>query len=648
MNQQELWVDVHKGVIICRAPSWLPEELLEELQDQGRLEYSFRFLKAERKAYRKEKPIWVSVWAEKNRVVTLSSLPGPWRNDVTPYLTGIMDAIDYHSVRVVAVCKCPQSGVTEAVHNFVGYCIDRKPGPVMYVFPDQMTAKENAVDRIQPMIERSPRLASYLTGRQDDTASFRINLQHMPIFLGWASSASRLANKPIRYAIADEVDKEGFNETAKETSPLNLIDKRLTTFRTRSKFIKISTPTLEDGNIWVALNESEVIFDLWVVCPDCGHTQKMIFDRILWEGGHEADKDEILKRSLARYSCSGCDSLWDDHKRDRAVQACEWRSRGKDISLFKYLESFKPVKIGFHLPSWYSRFVSMSEAVVAFLKGLKSVDDLKDFMNAHKAEPFIPYHRKKDESRILLLKDTRPTSIVPGGGVVAALTGAADTQDDGFWYEIRAWGWGLDGGSWQVRSGFLTTFDALARVFWDDIYQDTDGNVYTPQLVVMDAMGHRTDEVYSFATSYRGLIMPFQGKQQQAQPYSFTNIEFFPGSKKPIPGGLQLLRANVNYYKNKLSRLLDIAPSDPGAYLMNADMTDDWARQMTVEYVDDKTGLWACPEGAPNHAWDVSVYGLVALDVLGVKYWAREEPEPVVKPETKERKTKKQQRESRW
>jgi phage terminase large subunit GpA-like protein len=94
------------------------------------------------------------------------------------------------------------------------------------------------------MIERSPRLASYLTGRQDDTASFRINLQHMPIFLGWASSASRLANKPIRYAIADEVDKEGFNETAKETSPLNLIDKRLTTFRARSKFIKISTPTL--------------------------------------------------------------------------------------------------------------------------------------------------------------------------------------------------------------------------------------------------------------------------------------------------------------------------------------------------------------------------------------------------------------------
>jgi phage terminase large subunit GpA-like protein len=327
--------------------------------------------------------------------------------------------------------------------------------------------------------------------------------------------------------------------------------------------------------------------------------------------------------------------------------SCEWRSRGKNIELFTYLSSFNPVKIGFHLPSWNTRFVSMSESVISFLKGLKSIDDLKDFLNSHKAEPYIPYQRKKEESRILLLKDTRPTSIVPGGGIVAAMTGAADTQDNGFWYEIRAWGWGLEGESWQVRSGFLTSFEALARVFWDDVYQDPEGNPYAVQLAVMDAMGHRTDEVYSFASAYRGLILPFKGEQRMVQPYSYSNIEFFPGSKKAIPGGLQLLRANVNYYKNKLSRLLDVAPADPGAYHMSADMTDAWARQMTVEYVDEKTGFWACPEGADNHAWDVSVYGLVAYDVLGVKYWARDEPEAPVE-QSVERKSNKQQRGGKW
>lgn len=647
MNQQELWTNTHDGMVVCKAPPWLPDELADELMSKGKLEYSFRFLKAERKVYRKEKPIRVSDWAEKNRMVQLSALPGPWRNEVTPYLVGIMDAMDYPSVREVVVCKCPQSGVTEATHNFIGYCIDRKAGPVLYVFPDMLTAKDNAADRIIPMIERSPRLAGYMTGKEDDKASLRINLQHMPIFLGWASSASRLANKPIRYAVCDEIDKEGFRETAKETSPLNLVDKRLTTFRSVSKFIKISTPTLEDGNIWVELNSCEVIFDLWVECPDCGHMQKMVFDRIVWEGRSKADRDELLKKRLARYSCAGCDSMWDDHKRDMAVRKCEWRSRGKDIELFTYLKSFNPVKIGFHLPSWNTRFVSMSEAAVKFLNGLTDLDELKDFMNAHKAEPYIPNLKKKDESRILLLKDERPASIVPGGGVVAALTGAVDTQDDGFWYEVRAWGWGMESESWQVRAGYLTSWDALTWVLWDDVYQDADGERYFVQLVVQDAMGHRTDEVYETATAYRGVFLPFKGEQKIVQPFTYSNIEFFPGSKKPIPGGLQLLRANVNYYKNKLSRLLDITPGDPGAYHMNSEMTGDWAKQMTVEYVDEKTGFWVCPEGADNHAWDVSVYGLVAHDVLGVKFWQRPEAEVVQAAEDKQ-KSKKKERVRKW
>ena len=38
----------------------------------------------------------------------------------------------------------PQTGGSECGHNIVGYCIDRYPGPVMYVFPDELTARENA------------------------------------------------------------------------------------------------------------------------------------------------------------------------------------------------------------------------------------------------------------------------------------------------------------------------------------------------------------------------------------------------------------------------------------------------------------------------------------------------------------------------
>ena len=57
------------------------------------------------------------------------------------------------------------------------------------------------------MIEASPRLRQYMTGYGDDASSLRINLLHMPIYLGWSGSVSRLGNKPIRILILDELDK---------------------------------------------------------------------------------------------------------------------------------------------------------------------------------------------------------------------------------------------------------------------------------------------------------------------------------------------------------------------------------------------------------------------------------------------------------
>ena len=88
---------------------------------------------------------------------------------------------------------------------------------------------------------------------------------------------------------------------------------------------------------------------------------------------------------------------------------------------------------------------------------------------------------------------------MPGSGVVAGLTAGVDTQDAGFWYEIRAWGFGESEESWQVREGFVTSFADLERVLFRDEYRDVDGLVYPLQIVVQDAMGHRTTEVYDFA-----------------------------------------------------------------------------------------------------------------------------------------------------
>ncbi len=550
---------------------------------------------------------------------------------MTPYLTGILDAAAFPSVETVIVCKCPQSGVSEAAHNFVGWAIDTAPGPVLYVYPDEQTAKENSRDRVLPMIESSRRLLTYLTGVQDDKAIMRINLRHMPIYFAWATSPTRLGNKPIRYLILDELDKYPETASAKEASPQALAEARTITFRGRRKTWKISTPTIENGPIWQALeHEAQIVFVYQVVCPVCGTVQVMSSKSIVWPED-ETDPETVKAKGLGRYRCSHCRTGWDDALRDRAVAAGGWVSRDNNLPLFSELEARRPETIGFHLPSWLTHFVSLSEVAKARMKAKKDKIEARDYCNKHKACPWVDFQTERQENRILLLKDDRPAGQVPRQAAI--LTLAVDTQKRGFWYEIRAWAAGLELESWQIRHGYVETFDALAQIAETDRYRDAAGSEHMVELAVIDSGGgkgedsdaSRTVEVYDFCR-FHPLFKPLKGQQRQSRPWKVGVLDTYPGTNRPIPGGLRLYDVNVTLYKDLLAGKLEIAPKDPGAWHLAGDCGEDYAHQMCVEY-RDANGLWQCPRGRDNHYWDLGVYGLAAADILGVKFWAKSEEE---------------------
>jgi phage terminase large subunit GpA-like protein len=616
-------------VYTATAPAWLTPEVAEVLAGlaaaDGRLEIAGAFSPADRKVLRKRRPVPVSEWSERHRVVALSAIPGPWRNAVTPYLSGVMDASFFESVQTVVICAAPQTGKSEAVNNCVGYAIDRDPGPVLYVYPDRLTARDNCRDRIQAMIQHSPRLRGYVRSVVEDMTLTTINLEHMPVYFSWARSPSRLANKPIRHLVFDETDKYEYSADSREADPVSLGELRTRTYKDSRKIWKISSPTIEAGYIWQAFTtEAQFRYDYFVRCPFCGHPQRMLFEQIKFPADCR-DPEVMETRRLARYECVACRAPWDDEDRNRAVRAGEWRERESGLELFAHLRRERPVKIAVHIPSWLSWFVSLSEVAAAFLKGLKSKAKLKDFYNAHRAEPWRDYGVERREDAVLALRDDRPRGRVPAGGIVAGLTAGVDSQAGGFIYEIRAWGYGEIEDSWQVREGFVTSLEALDEILWTHVYKDADGLVYPIALVVMDAMGHRTTEVYDFCRVRRGLILPFKGEGRMAAAIAYSKIDHYPGAKsQPIPGGpLQLLRANVNYFKSALSKKLDIAPADPGAWRLHAETDAEWARQMTAEYLDPKTQQWTAIEGRPNHAWDVSVYNLVAAYACGLRFWPK-------------------------
>ena len=619
-------------IIIQANATWLPSGIRNASKP---IRLSFRFSKAERKIFRKRKRIPVHKWCEQHRYVTMSTLPGKWKNEVTPYLADIMDASFFKSIQTIIICKAPQVGVSEAVNNCIGYAIDRDPGPVLYVYPDEQTARENSQDRIQPMIGSSPRLRSYKTAYEDDSAILRISLQHMPIYMAWARSAARLANKPIRYLVFDETDKYPVTAGKRETDPISLGEARTITYNWNKKIWKISTPTTEDAPIWKALTkEAQVVFDYWVCCPLCGEMQLMNFKQIKWpqeekrdgEESHSTDPEFIEAENLACYECEHCDGRWDDSMRDRAVRNGRWQDRKSGEECVMYLKEFQPRKIGFHIPSWLSYFVPLSKIAAAFLRGLTDLEKFKDFKNKHEASPWKQIILSTSEEKVLQARCDLPSQTVPEEAVV--LTCGVDVQKRGFWFVVRAWA--IDYTSWLIHYGFLGLWEDVEELLFSTAYPqlNSDRSMHIFRAAVDTGGGKKeggismTEETYWWlrknATGRgcrvwgtKGSSRPLAGKLNIGKALERTP------SGQPIPGGLRILSIDTikakDAYHYHLQRAIEKLPQ--GAYL-HKDTGRDYAAQILAEEKQTNqkgTEEWV-QKRADNHLFDCECLAMCCAD----------------------------------
>lgn len=631
-------VDKNNPVVRLRnSPAWLPARFRSR---EKRIRISWRPRLGERRVFRRHKMVPPSTWAPLHRPITYGPMKGAmWDNEFMPHMVGIMDASFYPSVREVGNVKSPQGASSAGLETIITYASDVRPGDALVIFPDQNTTKKRCNDYMQPIYTESPRLKKLLTGVDDDMSGLRIKLRTMLIYMGWAGSVTSMSNVSSMYVVVDEIDKMPKKAGTKEGGLRAYIRQRVNAFPFTHKIWWSSTPTNMTGHIYQFMTEeAQVVFDYWVCCPDCGHEQLMNFDGIMKSFDKElTDPKEMERLKCAGYVCERCASIWDDLKRDRAVIAAMhtgWRARDDGRHLTDYLREENPEKICFHSPAWISPLISFSTIAAAWLRGRRDKDAMQIFFNQYKAEAFKDYATERKEDRILALRDDRPEGLVPGNGLVAALIAGVDTQDFGFYYEIRAFGWGMDQESWQIKAGFVLTFEALQKVLFEDEYRDAAGLVYPVHIAVEDSLGHRTSEVYDFSRLWPGRLIPYKGQQRKTTPTTWSRIDTYPGTNKPIPGGVLLLNGDATYFKNELARRLGINPTDPGAWHLHRESTEEYAAHLCAEYRDEE-GKWQCPSGKPNHLWDCAYINLVAAHVLSIKTWAR--PEPVKTKPAKDR-----------
>ena len=604
----------------------MDSRLLPAGMTAGGLFLPFTFYPGERRVFEKKEQLTVSQWAEKYRIVPIGAHRGPWRNDISPHLVQIMDTWALPHIREVIICKAPQTGGTEVMNNCASYAMDRNPSTMMFIMPSEAIAKKVNSDRIIPMIEQSHALQKLISPNPDDLAKLKIKLNNGTIvYMAWSNSSAALATFPIKYLFFDETDKYP-PFVGKESDPITLGEKRARTFRHTYKIFKVSTPTREDGHIWKALQSADILYKYYVLCPHCKTEQLMVFDNLKCPEG-EITPEQIRRENIAYYECPNCKSHWTDIQRDKAVRAGGWKKeKGENIA--------RPRSVAFHLPSWISPDVSLSEIAAAYLLSKTDKSKLIDFYNDYLAEPFVESQQgdslKEDDlyKRRYCFTPEKASWQVPMSACI--LSAFADVQANRIEVCVIAWGQGFQ--SWIIERVQLPG-DTTQPQVWGDLdryllkeWQHESGAKLKIVTAGIDS-GYLAPDVYRFVRPRQlgRRIYATKGSSTVGKPLiSITDPRKKKGKDK---NRVTLIIIGTETAKDTIFARLQIEDHGPGYVHFSESLDYDFFKQLCSEQCLTKYSkgrpyrVWEKKRtDARNEALDLFVGNLAVIELLNPNF----------------------------
>ena len=475
--------------------------------------------------FRPPQDLTVSEWAAKNRILTskTSAEAGPWRNERTPYLVEVMDALTDPKVRRITMVACAQLGKTEAELNFLGYIIDQDPGSVLYIHPTKNNAENFSKFRIATMIKACPTLQSKISaakGRDSSNTTLQKEFPGGMLTIIGSNVPDDLAGNPIRYVIGDEIDRWA-KSAGTEGDPWSLTEERTKTFY-NAKLIGVSTPTVKNASK-IAEHFEEGTQEYWCKqCPNCGEYHDIQFNDIHFEpvitkkGTHKHyDAKDIY------WTCPTCGVI--AYENEMRNQPGKW--------IAQMPEAIESGHRSFWIRGFSSPWQQWKKIIVSFLKAEKDKEKLKVVYNTMLGQLWEERSGNQSEEDLLARReyygvrgDGSPIDLPEG---VLVLTCGVDTQDDRLEYEVVGHGyygetWGIKKGIIQGDPHYLGVWERLDDVI-EKIYRFKDPVKHGLKIALtfVDSGGHKTQDVYRECKKRRYQnVFAIKGKSMDGIPYT--------------------------------------------------------------------------------------------------------------------------------
>ena len=574
-------------------------------------------------------------WAQKFRYLAAesSALPGKYNIKLTPWITGILDAIDAPEIYKTVCMKSSQVAWTDGViNNVIGRKIDIDPSPMIGLFAKTDAAKEYGQEKLAPMVKATPRLRKKIdveTTRKDGNRALFKKFEGGFLKLVGSNSVSNVKSTPSPFVFIEEPDDAASN-VGYQGDSIKLLEERTKTYYRRD-IVFGGTPSIKGVSTIENAHKGSDQRLFYVPCHECGEDHALSFDNLTWheDETQKTEKYGNAQPETAAYACPHCGSIWDDQQKNRNVKKGEWRATAKSRGV-----------AGFYINELYSpfpgsRLVRLVERWLEAKQDLERGDDkaMIVFTNSAMGLPYEYVTEAPEIDELEARAEDYAEFTVPNGGL--SLYIGVDIQHDRI--ALCAWVYGRQEESWLAFWGELpaqvSTTDKNDPV-WAELdkylfrsYKREDGiPLYAEGISIDSSDGTTSDVVYSFVRSRQNKgVMAIKGLSND---YGMREIYSTPkkidqkakNKTKAAKYGLQIY--TVGTYKAKDLLIgdhgrLSLTGSGPGRMHWYKGVRADFYPGLLSEIKAPHRSIrgklaWQVKSGIRNEPLDCTIYALHA------------------------------------